>query len=186
MKVVTYIETFMATDSIQSADPVPPGLTPRLGRGLLNVLIAGVLGLQVATFWTGTVVWPFIDYPMYSKPMDGPVSCSFYEITATLEDGQALTVDAASMSLQHFGHQLAAERMIAPPSDRPRWREAVERDRQRSLEMVVEAVRSTTGQTPVAVDVLEEIHELTDAGIETRHVTHAVGLEQSPIREVSP
>jgi len=70
---------------------------------VISLLILVVVGLQASTFVTGTKIWPFMAYCMYSDSRGpGPIAAARYRTIAKTASGKELDVNAELTGLLFF------------------------------------------------------------------------------------
>jgi hypothetical protein len=78
----------------------------------LSALILVVIGLQASTFVTGTKIWPFMAYCMYSDSHGpGTIAASKYRTVAQTASGETLDVNVELTGLLFFALK---ERYLSP------------------------------------------------------------------------
>lgn len=82
---------------------VPNHQTRRAGVHI-SLLILLVTGLQASTFVTGTKIWPFMAYCMYSNSVQaGPLRTEKSQIVGVSASGKHIEIDHALVGLSFFG-----------------------------------------------------------------------------------
>ena len=154
-----------------------------LGAALLSQL--AVTGAGVAAKVDGrtyhATMWPFVDYPMYSKSSGPPVRTTTVQLLARLDDRSKVVIDEAFMGLNHFAWRYhVVERLVAePPADPdadPALTALIEEHRDAALGRVWNRVVVETGHPPTDLTVYRTVHTLSGRRIDTEELTQPVDL----------
>ncbi|MFA9477659.1 hypothetical protein ACERK3_05055 [Phycisphaerales bacterium AB-hyl4] len=92
----------------------------------ISMFVVGVLAMQASTFVTGTRVWPFMAYCMYTQVSYGTPSTVVISVTAMLDDGSEMRIDSEAAGLTWHGWYRNFERPMMA-GDEQVAREAAER-----------------------------------------------------------
>ena len=138
----------------------------RLGQALISTLIVGVLGMQSLAYFTGSRLYPFVNYPMFSQSWGPPIEVVIHQMHAEMPDGRRVNVSADYMNLHAFAwRELTVRRIIAEPVDGP-THDLVEEHRAESLLDVLAAIDEHEGQSPVALHFTLDHHRVVAGEIE--------------------
>lgn len=94
-----------------------------LGKAAASLVVAGVLGAQVAAitpWFAGGWYWPFTDYPMYSSVRYPGSTFGIYDLTLTDCSGAARPVTAFDLGMSDFVFRSALETVSGGRVDLPR------------------------------------------------------------------
>ena len=148
--------------------------------GQLAVSAAGVRAKLGGSTYHATM-WPFVDYPMYSRSSGPPVTTSAVRLVATLANGSEVVVDTEFMGLNWFAwRDHVVERLVADPLPDPERDPAlaalIEEHREEALERVWSQVVIATGEGPVDLMVYRTVYTLEGRRMVTSEVEQPVDL----------